>query len=121
METLRQLQERWDGAGEPNGLSGDRILLPARVVAVANAFVAMVSPRAWRAGSSVDEAVTQLMAAVGKAFDRRVVAALVNYLDNRAAAPNGMLSSAAPRPTEADDDRLAGAQGCRGFNLWLRS
>lgn len=83
VESLRQLQERWDGGGEPRGLKGEEILLPARIVAVANAFVAMVSPRAWRGGSSVDDAVTRLMADVGKAFDRRVVAALVNYLDNR--------------------------------------
>lgn len=82
VETLRQLQERWDGAGEPGGLAGEDILLPARIVAVANAFVAMVSPRAWRNGSSVDEAIDRLMAEVGKAFDRRVVAALISYLDN---------------------------------------
>ncbi len=80
--TLRQLQERWDGTGEPGGLAGEDILLPARIVAVANAFVAMVSPRAWRTGSSVDEAIDRLMAEVGKAFDRRVVAALISYLDN---------------------------------------
>ncbi len=83
VETLRQVREHWDGTGGPAGLAGENILLPARVVAVANAFVAMVSPRAWRAGSPVDEAVARLMAEVGKAFDRRVVAALVNYLDNR--------------------------------------
>ncbi|MFM2130651.1 MAG: hypothetical protein RL477_2197 [Pseudomonadota bacterium] len=83
VETLRQIQERWDGSGEPLGLKGEDILLPARIVAVANAFVAMVSPRAWRVGSSVDDAMAQLMAGVHKAFDRGVVAALVNYLDNR--------------------------------------
>jgi PAS domain S-box-containing protein len=83
VETLRQLQERWDGSGEPGGLKGEAILLPARIVAAANAFVAMVSPRAWRAGSSVDDAINRMMGAVGTAFDRRVVAALVNYLDNR--------------------------------------
>lgn len=83
VETLRQLRERWDGTGEPGALAGDGILLPARIVAVANAFVAMVSPRAWRAGASVDDAIGRLMDEVGKAFDRRVVAALINYLDNR--------------------------------------
>jgi PAS domain S-box-containing protein len=83
VDTLRQLQERWDGTGVPRGLKGEEILLPARIVAVANAFVAMTSPRAWRAGSSVDEAIDQLMAGVGASFDRRVVAALVNYFDNR--------------------------------------
>jgi len=82
VETLRQLQERWDGSGGPNGLKGEEILLPARIVAVANAYVAMVSPRAWREGSTVDEAITRLMADVGTDFDRRAVAALVNYLDN---------------------------------------
>jgi len=53
------------------------------VVSVANAFVAMISPRAWRPGMSVDESIERLMAEIGGAFDRRVVAALVNRVDNR--------------------------------------
>ncbi len=83
VEVLRQIQERWDGAGEPSGLAGDDILLVARVVSVANAFVAMISPRAWRPGMSVDDSIERLMAEIGGAFDRRVVAALVNQVDNR--------------------------------------
>ncbi len=82
VQVLRQIQERWDGAGAPCGLKGDDILLPARVVAVANAYVAMISPRAWRPAMSMDEAIGRLMAEIGGAFDRRVVAALVNRLDN---------------------------------------
>ena len=61
------------------------ILLPARIVAVANAFVAMVSPRAWRPGLDVDTAATQLLKDAGGKFDRRVVVALINLLDNRGA------------------------------------
>jgi hypothetical protein len=83
VETLRQLQERWDGAGVPLGLAGDEILITAQIVAVANAFVAMVSPRAYRPGSSFDEAVETLLSEIRKAFERRPVAALVNYLDSR--------------------------------------
>jgi HD-GYP domain-containing protein (c-di-GMP phosphodiesterase class II) len=83
VEVLRQVQERWDGAGEPEGRAGEEILLPARVVAVANAFVAMISPRAWRPGMTVDGAIERLLAEVGGAFDRRVVAALINRVDNR--------------------------------------
>ncbi len=82
-ETLRQCQERWDGAGTPRGLKGEDILLTARIVHVANAFVAMVSPRAHRAGLNLDEALGELMAQSGAAFDRRVVAALVNHAENR--------------------------------------
>jgi len=82
VETLRQFQERWDGGG-PRGLAGENILISARVVAVANAFVAMISPRAWREGAGVDEAIEKLMADAGIAYDRSVVVALVNRLDNR--------------------------------------
>ena len=83
VETLRQCQERWDGSGRPNGLAGEAIVLPARIVAVANAFVAMVTPRAHRAGLDFDAAAKILLDGVGTAYDRGVVAALLNYLDNR--------------------------------------
>jgi len=83
VEVLRQVRERWDGAGDPGNCGGDDTLLPARVVAVANAFVAMISPRAWRPGMTADVAIDRLMAECGGAFDRRVVAALINRLDNR--------------------------------------
>lgn len=82
VETLDQSRERWDGMG-PRGLAGEAILLPARVVAVANAFVALVSARAHRPGLSFDAAADTLLKETGTAFDRRVVAALISVLDNR--------------------------------------
>lgn len=82
-DTLRQLQEHFDGSGLPNGLAGENILLTARIVSVANAFVGMVSARAYRAGMPFDKAVRVLLEAAGSTFDRRAVSALTNYLDNR--------------------------------------
>ena len=82
-ETLRQSLTRWDGTGVPVGLKGEDILPTARVVTVANAFVGMLSARAHRSALSVDDAINACMRDVGKAFDRRAVAALVNYMDNR--------------------------------------
>jgi HD-GYP domain-containing protein (c-di-GMP phosphodiesterase class II) len=82
VETLDQSRERWDGKG-PRGLAGETILLPARVVAVANAFVALVSARAHRPGLGFDAAIDTLLKETGSAFDRRVVAALINVLDTR--------------------------------------
>lgn len=82
-ETLRQLQERWDGSGYPAGLSGEAISLGARIIAVANAFVSMVSPRAYRDALSFEEATAQLGADAGTRFDRRPVSALTNIIDNR--------------------------------------
>jgi PAS domain S-box-containing protein len=80
---LRELQEHFDGSGGPAGLKGEEIVLPARIVSVANAFVAMVSPRAYRPGVGFDQATETLLGQSGKVFDRRVVSALINYLDNR--------------------------------------
>jgi len=82
VETLRQSQEHWDGSGAPKKIKGEGIAMTARVIAVANSFVALTSPRAHRPGLDIDEAIETLFAGVGKEFDRKVVAALVNFLDN---------------------------------------
>ena len=82
-QTLRQLQEHFDGTGTPDGVTGKDIIVTARIVSVANAFVGMVSARAWRAGMSFDKALDILLGDGNKKFDRSVVLALGNYLDNR--------------------------------------
>src|SRR5262249_47287856 len=80
--TLRQAQARWDGTGIPTGLAGEDILITARIVSVANAFVGMVSKRAYREALDIDRAVAAILDQAGKAFDRRDLVALINYLDN---------------------------------------
>lgn len=82
VDTLRQAQARWDGSGIPP-IAGEQILITARIIGVANAFIGMISDRAFRSAISIDEAVESLLKEAGKGFDRRVVAALVNYIDNR--------------------------------------
>lgn len=83
VETLRQLQERYDGHGMPDGLAGDQILPSARIVAVANAFVAMTSDRAHRRGLTPSTALDQLWSEAGHVWDRRVVAGLVDMIEGR--------------------------------------
>jgi PAS domain S-box-containing protein len=94
--TLRQAQARWDGAGIPTGLAGEDILITARIVSVANAFVGMVSKRAYRDALDIDRAVGAILEQVGKAFDRRVVVALINYLDNHGGRAQWTASELAP-------------------------
>ena len=99
IETLRQCHEQWDGGGRPNGLKGREIIPTARVLAVANAFVGLVSPRAYRAPMTIDDASRILVGEIGRKFDPAVVAALVSYLENkggRGAWAN--LPSRAPEP-----------------------
>ncbi len=83
LETLRQINERVDGTGRPRGLTGDDILDSAQAVALANTFVALISPRAFREGRSFDEAEDLLMNEVGQRFGRRCVLSLLNYLNNK--------------------------------------
>lgn len=82
IETLRQCREHWDGSGQPRGLKGAEILPTARILAVADAFVAMVSPRSHRPAIGVDAALDIMLDDAGKRFDRAVVAALVHRLEN---------------------------------------
>ena len=79
---LAQLGARWDGSGEP-ALKGADIEPVARVLAVANAFVAMVSARAHRAGLGFDTAMEHLQDDAGGRFEKRAVVALANILENK--------------------------------------
>ena len=83
IDVLRQMHEHVDGSGTPAGLKGEEILAGARVLAVANAFVGMVSDRSHRPAHTIDAAVDALFAAAGTRLDRAVVSALVNFLENK--------------------------------------
>ncbi|MGE0383836.1 MAG: HD domain-containing phosphohydrolase [Gammaproteobacteria bacterium] len=73
--------ERWDGSGYPHRLRAESIPLPARIVAVVDAYDALTSPRPWRAAVSMDRAVEILMRAKGAAFDPQCVEAFGAQLD----------------------------------------
>jgi diguanylate cyclase (GGDEF)-like protein/putative nucleotidyltransferase with HDIG domain len=73
--------ERPDGRGYPCGLRGDEIPLEASIVAVADAYEAMTSDRAYRAALSHIAARAELRRRAGTQFDARVVAALLAVLD----------------------------------------
>jgi len=82
VDTIRHLPEWWDGSG-PLGLRGEQIMRTARVLAVTNAFVAMISGRAYRKAMTFEQAADILLEQAGSKFDRRVVVALINYVENR--------------------------------------
>ena len=88
-ETVREMGERMDGSGGPQGLRGEEISRAGRVLAVVNAFEAMTSPRAWRGdtGMAPDEAVRQLSQDLR--FDQDVVAALARVAGNAASGDDG--------------------------------
>lgn len=110
-ETLRQTLENWDGSG-PQKLKGDDILLTARIVAAANAFVGMVSPRSYRKAMGVSEALNVLMSGIDKEFDRKVVVALANYIDNRGG--RAMIASLAQPLEEPSAPKRGGKRPKKG-------
>jgi two-component system response regulator RpfG len=72
--------ERFDGSGYPDGLSGTAIPIEARIVAVADVFDALISPRPYKGPWSVESALDYIVEQSGRLFDPQCVRALV---DNR--------------------------------------
>lgn len=75
-----QHHERMDGSGYPSGLSGDEILVPARVLAVADVVEAMASDRPYRAALGLEEAMAEIDGGSGR-YDPDVVRACLRVYE----------------------------------------
>jgi HD-GYP domain-containing protein (c-di-GMP phosphodiesterase class II) len=75
-------QEAYDGSGYPKGLKGENIPLFARIIAVVDAYDAMVADRPYRRALPQQEAVAELDRCAGSKFDPEVVMAFLEILFN---------------------------------------
>ncbi|HAW60705.1 MAG TPA: hypothetical protein DCW86_04470, partial [Actinobacteria bacterium] len=73
--------ERYDGNGYLDGLKGEEIPLGARILAVADAFDAMISERPYRSALSFAEAIGELRRNAGSQFDPRIADAFCEVLE----------------------------------------
>jgi putative two-component system response regulator len=73
--------ERWDGSGYPDGLAGEAIPIPARLMALADVFDALASRRIYKPAMPFDAAVNLIREAAGSHFDPDVVAAFEANLE----------------------------------------
>src|SRR3989442_1230991 len=94
---IRHHHERFDGGGYPDRLSGAGIPRLARVVAVCDAFDALVNDRPYRARKTLDEAVATLRAGAGTQWDPEVVSLFAS--DIPSCARQGAASLAAASVT----------------------
>jgi putative two-component system response regulator len=85
MEIAYSHHERWDGKGYPAGLAGGDIPLPARIVALADAYDAITSDRPYKRAFDHLEAIRRLTIDRGKHFDPVVVDAFLRCADDFAA------------------------------------
>jgi putative nucleotidyltransferase with HDIG domain len=81
-------QEKYDGSGYPEGLRGEQIPLPARLLTVVDAYDAMTNDRCYRPALSPGHALSELRAKGGQHFDPQVVAVFLRVIrENKRGQP----------------------------------
>ena len=84
---VRAAHERPDGTGYPDGLRLEQIPMPARIIAVVDAFDAMTNDRPYRRAMPVADAVAELRRHAGTQFDTTVVEAFAATIAGRLVVP----------------------------------
>ncbi|HEV2723542.1 MAG TPA: HD domain-containing phosphohydrolase [Thermoleophilaceae bacterium] len=82
-QIVRHHHERWDGAGYPDGLAGERIPAAARIFSVVDTFDAMTTDRPYSQRVSFDRARSEIAAMAGSQFDPAVAGELARLPDSR--------------------------------------
>ena len=78
--------EKWDGSGYPNGLKGDTIPLEGRLMAIADVYDALVSPRPYKAPLTPEKAADIIKESSGTHFDPQLVYIFSMIMDQFAKA-----------------------------------
>ncbi|MGF7109017.1 HD-GYP domain-containing protein [Treponema pedis] len=79
-KSIMQHHERWDGKGIPNGVAGEDIDLGARIITVADAFVAMISPKPYRDFMLGYQAMKNLLADNARIFDPSIIKVMIKSI-----------------------------------------
>jgi HD-GYP domain-containing protein (c-di-GMP phosphodiesterase class II) len=81
VRTARHHHERYDGQGYPDRLAGEDIPLGARILALADAYDALTSPRPYRRAFSIRESLAHITEAAGSQFDPGLVRTFLHTPD----------------------------------------
>jgi HD-GYP domain-containing protein (c-di-GMP phosphodiesterase class II) len=99
---VRATHERYDGRGYPDGLSGEQIPLAARIIAICDAYQAMISNRGYWDARTEQQAREELQRCAGSQFDPRIVGVFLDFVQSfsRASEPRrpSMRAGETPRP-----------------------
>lgn len=83
----RAHHENWDGSGYPDGISGEQIAIPARIVHVVDVFDALNNPRIYKPAWPLDRAADAILEGAGTQFDPKLVEAFEKLYHNNALQP----------------------------------
>lgn len=86
-------QEKWDGSGYPEGLSGDEIPLSGRIMAVADVYDALISRRVYKPAMPHEKAISIIVESKGTHFDPDMVDAFLEIADECKAIADRYLDS----------------------------
>jgi len=86
-EAIYQHHERLDGGGYPRGLSGDKIIPEARILAIADVLEAMTFHRPYRAALGLKKALKELKKNAGSKYDHDIVNATLRLLNENKHKP----------------------------------
>ncbi len=92
---VRSAHERFDGGGYPDGLAGEQIPLPARIVFACDAYHAMIDTRPYAPSAGEVAARDELRRCAGSQFDPRVIDALLVELEQSPRPPSPVRAPAA--------------------------
>lgn len=93
---IRWHHENWDGSGYPDGLRGEQIPLPARLLRLADVWCALTGDRPFRPAYTTTEAVAQMRAMIGTALDPVAAACWLNELAADGVGPDADDAEAQP-------------------------
>ncbi|MFP4146983.1 MAG: HD-GYP domain-containing protein [Halorhodospira sp.] len=80
LQVILQHHERLDGSGYPQGLSGSAISRGARLLSIADTYLAMISKRSYRPANAVREALLELLDQSGQVYDRELLLGLLRTI-----------------------------------------
>ncbi|MTI08183.1 HD domain-containing phosphohydrolase, partial [Curvivirga aplysinae] len=86
-EMVAQHHERCDGSGYPNGLTADKIILEAKIIAVADTIESMATNRPYRFAPGLSKAIQVIKDGSGTKFDQKVVNAALNLYQDLESLP----------------------------------
>jgi diguanylate cyclase (GGDEF)-like protein len=90
---VRSSHEAWDGSGYPDALAGIEIPLGSRIIAVCDAFDAMISNRPYAPAKTINEALTELRRCAGTQFDPTIVGVFDQVIADRAKPPTANITA----------------------------
>ena len=93
--------EKWNGRGYPEGLAGEDIPLSARIMAVADVFDALVSPRVYKKAFTYEKAFSIIQEDAGSHFDPVVAEAFINVKEEAEAIANDFAKQYTADPSAA--------------------